>query len=103
MKKTVTIKLDHKDHRLILTKLPDNPCQKCDLGIACCGCPKGSEYYKLIKPSKDAGVYEYLVKFNNLIKYKHQIADLTKEYTKIMDELISIGIEPSEIYFAINK
>lgn len=103
MKKTITIKLDPKDHRLILTKLPDNPCQKCGIGFACCGCPKGSEYDKLLQPYKDAGVYEYLVKFNNLIQYKHQIDNLTKEYTKIMDELILIGIEPSEIYFAINK
>ena len=59
--KTIT-KVEHiledGDKTLIFSKLPEDPCKKCDMGIACCGCPNGAKYQERIRPYKEHNVLE---------------------------------------------
>ena len=44
MKRTENILIEDSDYELLQNVLPDNPCDRCSLGMACCGCPEGRDY-----------------------------------------------------------
>ena len=54
MKRTENILIEDSDYELLQKVLPDNPCDRCSLGMACCGCPEGRDYSEKVKPYKGA-------------------------------------------------
>ncbi len=65
------MKLSDEDINLLKHDIPDSPCMSCRMCSACCGCNKGDEYNKIIKPYKDNGIYDYALQIKELKNLKN--------------------------------
>lgn len=98
MKETTVTRIDFEKGDLDLLKrpLPQNPCSNCQsrLDGSCCGCPESREYEALVKPYRDAGVYDLASKMKQikaLIIESNRIAGLYTALTKdLPDEIREI-------------
>lgn len=86
--------LNDFDKYLLSKPLPENPCYvKCNATTraTCGGCSDGSMYAETIKVYKDAGVFEYVIKIDEIRRLKREIADkekmLADKYTEIPPEI----------------
>lgn len=86
--------LNDFDKYLLSKPFPENPCYvKCNASDrdACCGCSDGSMYEETIKVYKDAGLFEYVIKIDEIRRLKREIANKEKMIADIYKEI------PSEI------
>ena len=72
---------------LLKTPLPKNPCSTCGMGIACCGCPKGREYDKRVKPYKELGVYDIALSLRHIADLEREIKEKQNEVDDIKNNL----------------
>lgn len=75
-----------EDIELLKTPLPKDPCTTCGIEIVCCGCPKGSEYGEIIRPYKQAGIYELACKLKTREYRLKEIKACEKEIEEIEKE-----------------
>lgn len=84
--------LEDGDKTLIFSKLPEDPCKKCDMGIACCGCPNGAKYQERIRPYKEHNVLELAQKTNEYYKLYKEIEQATLSMSKLDGEFREMGL-----------
>lgn len=72
-------------------KIPDSPCAKCDMGMACCGCPADTAYREDMKPYKEAGIMNIAIQLKrayNLQKKSDELGAkafaIRKKYAKLI-------------------
>ena len=64
-------------------KIPDCPCAKCNVGMACCGCPADTAYKKDMKDYKDNGIMDIAIQLKRAY-------NLEKEATRLNSEAFTI-------------
>lgn len=87
MKTTILYEFTDEDKKLLKIPLPDNPCTNCGAGAACCGCPKGDDYNKKVKPYKDANIYDIAVSLQRITILNNKIKQCLDEITTINTNL----------------
>lgn len=60
-------------------KIPDCPCAKCDVGMACCGCSKGTAYKADMKDYEDNGIMDIAIQLKHAYNLKEKAAELNSE------------------------
>lgn len=93
--------LEDGDKLLIFSKLPEDPCNRCDMGIACCGCPDKTKYEKKIQSYKDHNVLEWTIKSNEYYSLIRQIESLQKKQKEIENNFSEIGLDVKDIVFVM--
>lgn len=85
--------LEDGDKELIFSKLPNNPCDKCDLRMGgCCGCPDGRKYEDALKIYKVQNVLELAQKSNSYYNKYKEVERLTLEMQKLEKDFNDIGL-----------
>lgn len=84
------------DKEIIFSRMPEDPCDTCSMGVACCGCPDGRKYSEDIKIYKERGVFELAKKVNRYYKLGRKIKKLEEERAEIEKELADIGLDVTE-------
>lgn len=85
---TKTIRVyTEEDKKLLNTPLPLNPCDKCNLGGGCCGCPDVRKYEEAVAPYRAARVYSDALLITELDKLGDRINNLVREYNRMRNEL----------------
>lgn len=86
MKVETVVTFDENDKELLKKELPKNPCTDCYLhGNGCCGCMKGIEYEKALKPYKEANILDIAVKNKERLNLIRDI-EIKKEKVKEIEE-----------------
>lgn len=73
------------DFRLI-TERKQDPCIKCTMGVACCGCPESREYRQFIDQVKAAGVLTLRQKYQAYAEIQDRINELRRQIGLLGDE-----------------
>ena len=85
--------LEDGDKELIFSKLPNCPCDKCDLRRGgCCGCPDGGKYEDILRVYKKHNVLELAQKSNSYYNKYKEIEKLTLEMKKLEKEFEDIHL-----------
>lgn len=88
MRTEVVVTFDENDKELLKKELPNNPCTGCYLnGNGCCGCAKGSEYSKILKPYKEANILDIALKNKKRLDLIKDIEDKRKKVREIEENL----------------
>lgn len=58
MRQTTTFEIEDSDYELLKTQVPKDPCKHCSNSYACCGCPESRKREEIIRPLKQAGIFE---------------------------------------------
>lgn len=83
VKKTIVVyEFDERDKVLLNIPLPHNPCDDGYCGPECCGCPDARKYAELVKPYRDAGIYEIARNIEKIKAINEQVRKLEKELNK---------------------
>lgn len=98
MKRTENILIEDSDYELLQKVLPDNPCDSCGMGAACCGCPKGRNYSEKIKPYKDSGIYEAALAVKHINTAGNKMAGLQNEIKKECGYLREQGFDLNRLF-----
>lgn len=72
-----------EDKKLLNAPLPENPCLKCGIGIACCGCPAGREYDAAVAPYKDHSIWDIALQVEEARRLKNEIEKMETELCEI--------------------
>ena len=85
--------LEDGDKELIFSKLPNCPCDKCDLRRGgCCGCPDGEKYEDVLRVYKKHNVLELAQKSNSYYNKYKEVEKLTLEMKKLEKEFEDIHL-----------
>ena len=103
MKRTGNILIEDSDYELLQEVLPDSPCDSCDLGLACCGCPEERNYSEKVKPYKDSGVYEAALAVKRINTAGSKIEDLQNEIKKECGYLREQGFDLNRLFNSEEK
>lgn len=91
--KTVEYELEPGDKELIYEKGPEDPCAKCSMGMACCGCPEGAVYAKFRNKLKQHNVLELHEKYHRYLALCDEFARIRNEISKLCSELSQFGLK----------
>ena len=103
MKRTENILIEDSDYELLQEVLPDSPCDSCDLGLACCGCPEGRKYSEKVKPYKDSGVYEAALAVKRINTAGSKMEDLQNEIKEECGYLREQGFDLNRLFNSEEK
>ena len=103
MKRTENILIEDSDYELLQNVLPDNPCDRCSLGMACCGCPEGRDYSEKVKPYKDSGIYEAALAVKRINTAGNKMAGLQNEIKKECRYLREQGFDLNRLFGSEEK
>ncbi len=98
MKRTENILIEDSDYELLQEVLPDSPCDSCDLGLACCGCPEERNYSEKVKPYKDSGVYEAALAVKRINTAGSKMEDLQNEIKEECGYLREQGFDLNRLF-----
>ncbi len=98
MKITENILIEDSDYELLQEVLPDSPCDSCDLGLACCGCPEERNYSEKVKPYKDSGVYEAALAVKRINTAGSKMEDLQNEIKEECGYLREQGFDLNRLF-----
>jgi|InofroStandDraft_1065614.scaffolds.fasta_scaffold08063_4 hypothetical protein len=103
MKRTENILIEDSDYELLQEVLPDSPCDSCDLGLACCGCPEERNYSEKVKPYKDSGVYEAALAVKRINTAGSKMEDLQNEIKEECGYLREQGFDLNRLFNSEEK
>ena len=103
MKRTENILIEDSDYELLQEVLPDSPCDSCDLGLACCGCPVERNYSEKVKPYKDSGVYEAALAVKRINTAGSKMEDLQNEIKEECGYLREQGFDLNRLFNSEEK
>ena len=103
MKRTEYILIEDSDYELLQEVLPDSPCDSCDLGLACCGCPEERNYSEKVKPYKDSGVYEAALAVKRINTAGSKMEDLQNEIKEECGYLREQGFDLNRLFNSEEK
>ena len=103
MKRTENILIEDSDYELLQEVLPDSPCDSCDLGLACCGCPEERNYSEKVKPYKDSGVYEAALAVKRINTAGSKMEDLQNEIKEECGYLREKGFDLNRLFNSEEK
>ncbi len=98
MNRTENILIEDSDYELLQEVLPDSPCDSCDLGLACCGCPEERNYSEKVKPYKDSGVYEAALAVKRINTAGSKMEDLQNEIKEECGYLREQGFDLNRLF-----
>ena len=98
MKRTEKTLIEDSDYELLQEVLPDSPCDSCDLGLACCGCPEERNYSEKVKPYKDSGVYEAALAVKRINTAGSKMEDLQNEIKEECGYLREQGFDLNRLF-----
>lgn len=85
--------LEDGDKELIFSKLPNCPCDRCDLrNNGCCGCPDFEKYENALRVYKKHNVLELAQKSNSYYNKYKKVERLTLEMEKLEKEFEDIRL-----------
>lgn len=76
-----------RGQRAIKTLLPKDPCNGCNLGVGCCGCPEGYDYAEKVRPYKDANIYDIALGIRKIHDIKQNMKLEEDEIKNLMESI----------------
>jgi len=98
MKEITKFEIEDSDYELVNRAVPENPCNKCNNRYGCCGCEKVREREEIIKPLKEAGVFEVQQKAQEVKKLKVQLKTIERIIEADKNFIASKGFELQKIF-----
>lgn len=96
MKIIQTVEFTDEDRELLIKQLlPKDPCNGCNLGVGCCGCPEGYDYAEKVRPYKDANIYDIALGIRKIhdIKQNMKLEEDEIKNLIIMKKHVTLGIK----------
>jgi len=100
MKETIvtTFKIENNDYELLKTPVPEDPCIHCPNHYGCCGCPKSRERDEIIKPLKQAGVFEVQQKVQEVKELQQELKYIEKTIEANKSFIASKGFDLDRVF-----
>lgn len=87
MKIIQTVEFTDEDRQLLKQLLPKDPCNGCNLGVGCCGCPEGYDYAEKVRPYKDANIYDIALDIRKIHDIKQNMKLEEDEIKNLMESI----------------
>lgn len=98
MKVEHIVTITDEDYGLLNGYLPDNPCEKCPMSVACCGCSESREYNKTMKPIKDNGLLEAAKAVKSVKDSENEINVLKTKIKRNKEQLAEFGFDLERLF-----
>ena len=98
MKVKNIVTITDEDYDLLNGYLPDNPCEKCCMCAACCGCSEGRDYNKTMKPIKDNGLLEAAKAVKSVKDSENEISVLKTKIKRNKEQLAELGFDLERLF-----
>ncbi len=98
MRQTTTFEIEDSDYELLKTWVPKDPCINCPNSFSCCGCPESREREKIIKPLKQAGVFEVHKKVQEIKELQQELKKIEKTIAANRNFIASRGFDLNRIF-----
>ncbi len=103
MRQTTTFEIEDSDYELLKTWVPKDPCINCPNSFSCCGCPESREREKIIKPLKQAGVFEVHQKVQEIKELQQELKKIEKTIAANRNFIASRGFDLNRIFQTVRK
>lgn len=98
-KETVTtFEVEESDYELLKTWIPEDPCKHCFSLGSCCGCPKARKRDEIIKPLKQAGVFEVYQKVQEVKELQWKLKEIERTIEANKTFIASNGFDLNRIF-----
>lgn len=87
MKIIQTTEYTVEDRALLKQLLPKDPCNGCNLGVGCCGCPEGYDYEEKVRLYKDANIYDIALTLRKIHDIRQNMKQEEDEIKHLMDSI----------------
>lgn len=93
-----TFEVEESDYELLRRWVPEDPCKHCPNHIGCCGCPKSRERDEIIKPLKQAGVFEVHQKVQEVKELQQKLKEIEKMIETDKNFIAGRGFDLDKIF-----
>lgn len=93
MKQISYVRINEQDYELLTKYYPKDPCEGCGSQYSCFGCPQKREWEEVVKPLKDAGIYDVWLQLMKAHSLQCNIDEFQKKINQIKSEIKEKGFD----------
>lgn len=98
MRQTTTFEIEDSDYELLKTKVPKDPCKHCPNSFGCCGYNEGKQRDEIIRPLKQAGIFEIQQKVQEIKELQQELKEIERTIAANRNFIASRGFDLNRIF-----